>query len=63
MTVETVGSMTSSNKWLIGMGGALGVLVLIAVVAAVLLVVASPNVPRPVVTPPAGPGSGGVPSR
>jgi len=42
--------MTSSNKWLIGMGGALGVLVLIAVVAAVLTSNTRPDL-RPEDTP------------
>ena len=42
--------MTSSNKWLIGMGAALGVLVLIAVVAAVLTSSTRPEL-RPVDTP------------
>ncbi len=42
--------MTSSNKWLIGMGGALGVLVLIAVVAAVLTSNDQPDL-RPEDTP------------
>ncbi len=42
--------MTTSNKWLIGMGAALGVLVLIAVVAAVLTSNTRPDL-RPEDTP------------